>query len=447
MLVSVVLLIILSIGAVSAQNDDALSASNSADVLSAGSFDKTIYVSDTGDDSGSGSQASPYATLYRSLSDVNSSDNAAIYVGPGTFTGENNTNLQINLAHKNYNGSLTIIGDSNGGTIFDGDDSASIIKSISADSIVTLINITFAHGKTDMGSAIRSAGDLTIDGCVFTENEATNLAAIYPEKGSLTIMNSKFINNTGKQAVDIYSSISDMELILLNNLFEGSTATYSNSYAPSVSMQYGKSTIKGNTFKDMTGSYYAGALHVAYNNGDNIANITDNTFVNCNYTGSTGSNGGIIFFQNAYLKNNNFINCTSSKALLYSNTNFNAFVTFEDVEVTSTSFTLKANVTDDMGNKVNAGVTFYLNGKNIGSVTSNNDGVASLNVNKLLNNGDYPISGTQEYSSTTPNIFEVTVKNGTATVNFDHSPLEVWVSTDGNDTTGDGSEANPLLVK
>ena len=423
-LVSVVLLIILSIGAVSAQNDDALSASNSADVLSAGSFDKTIYVSDTGDDSGSGSQESPYATLYRSLSDVNSSDNAAIYVGPGTFTGENNTNLQINLAHKNYNGSLTIIGDSNGGTIFDGDDSASIIKSISADSIVTLINITFAHGKTDMGSAIRSAGDLTIDGCVFTENEATNLAAIYPEKGSLTIMNSKFINNTGRQAVDIYSSISDMELILLNNLFEGSTATYSYSYAPSVSMQSGKSIIKGNTFKDMTGSYYAGALHAAYNNGDNIANITDNTFVNCNYT---GSNGGIIFFQNAYLKNNNFINCTSSTALLFSNTNFNAFVTFEDVEVTSTSFTLKANVTDDMGNKVkNAGVTFYLDGKNVGSATSNNDGVASLNVNKLVENGEYPISGTQEYSSTTPNIFEVTVKNGTATVDFDHSPLEVW---------------------
>ena len=443
-LVSVVLLIILSIGAVSAQNDDALSASNSADVLSAGSFDKTIYVSDTGDDSGSGSQASPYATLYRSLSDVNSSDNAAIYVGPGTFTGENNTNLQINLAHKNYNGSLTIIGDSNGGTIFDGDDSASIIKSISADSIVTLINITFAHGKTDMGSAIRSAGDLTIDGCVFTENEATNLAAIYPEKGSLTIMNSKFINNTGRQAVDIYSSISDMELILLNNLFEGSTATYSYSYAPSVSMQSGKSIIKGNTFKDMTGSYYAGALHAAYNNGDNIANITDNTFVNCNYT---GSNGGIIFFQNAYLKNNNFINCTSSTALLFSNTNFNAFVTFEDVEVTSTSFTLKANVTDDMGNKVkNAGVTFYLDGKNVGSATSNNDGVASLNVNKLVENGEYPISGTQEYSSTTPNIFEVTVKNGTATVDFDHSPLEVWVSTDGNDTTGDGSEANPFLT-
>ena len=446
-LVSVVLLIILSIGAVSAQNDDALSASNSADVLSAGSFDKTIYVSDTGDDSGSGSQESPYATLYRSLSDVNSSDNAAIYVGPGTFTGENNTNLQINLAHKNYNGSLTIIGDSNGGTIFDGDDSASIIKSISADSIVTLINITFAHGKTDMGSAIRSAGDLTIDGCVFTENEATNLAAIYPEKGSLTIMNSKFINNTGRQAVDIYSSISDMELILLNNLFEGSTATYSYSYAPSVSMQSGKSIIKGNTFKDMAGSYYAGALHAAYNNGDNIANITDNTFVNCNYTGSTGSNGGIIFFQNAYLKNNNFINCTSSTALLFSNTNFNAFVTLEDVEVTSTSFTLKANVTDDMGNKVkNAGVTFYLDGKNVGSATSNNDGVASLNVNKLVENGEYPISGTQEYSSTTPNIFEVTVKNGTATVDFDHSPLEVWVSTDGNDTTGDGSEANPFLT-
>ena len=32
-------------------------------------------------------------------------------------TEENNTDLSINLAHKNYNGSLTIIGASNGQTI------------------------------------------------------------------------------------------------------------------------------------------------------------------------------------------------------------------------------------------------------------------------------------------------------------------------------------------
>ena len=106
MLVSLILLTILSIGAASAQDsDNILSADDSAGSI------KEIYVSDTGEDTGSGSQASPYATLNKSISEVNSSDNAVIHVGPGTYSGESNTNLQINLAHRNYNGSLTFIGD------------------------------------------------------------------------------------------------------------------------------------------------------------------------------------------------------------------------------------------------------------------------------------------------------------------------------------------------
>ena len=443
MLIGLVLLTILSIGAVSAQsNDDALSAGSSADTISAVSFDKSIYVSDTGSDSGSGSQASPYATLNKAISEVNSSDVAVIYVGPGTFTGENNTNLQINLAHNNYNGSLTIIGDSKGGTIFDGDDEAPIIKAISADSLVTLINITFTHGKLDMGSAIRSSGTLFIDGCIFTENEATNLATVYQDKANnLTIVNSKFLNNKASQMADLYYSQNAL-ITLVNNVFEGATVTSSYAYSPSCSIQTGKSIIKGNTFKDLSGSYYAAALYASYNNGNNVANITDNTFVNCTYT---GSNGAIVFFQNAYLKNNNFINCSSTTTLLYSNTDFNSFVTFEDAEIDGTSFNLKANVTDDMGNLVkNAKVVFTIDGKNVGSASTGNDGVATLSVKKLLDNGDYTISGTQAYSS--ENVFDVTVVNGTATVDYDHSPAEVWVSPNGDDTNGDGSQSNPFLT-
>ena len=74
------------------------------------SYDKTIYVNTTGDDSNSGSQTSPYATINKGISSVNASDNAVIYLSEGTFTGDNNTDLSINLAHKNYNGSLTFIG-------------------------------------------------------------------------------------------------------------------------------------------------------------------------------------------------------------------------------------------------------------------------------------------------------------------------------------------------
>ena len=434
MLVSLILLTILSIGAASAQDsDNILSADDSAGSI------KEIYVSDTGEDTGSGSQASPYATLNKSISEVNSSDNAVIHVGPGTYSGESNTNLQINLAHRNYNGSLTFIGDSNGGTIFDGDDSAPIFKSISADSIVTFINITFTHGRTDMGSAIRSSGDLTIDNCVFEENYVTNLGAIYSENGNLTIKNSKFYKNSGNQYVDLYFSHAGL-VTLINNIFESGTATSSWADTPAVYVGTGKSVIRGNTFKNLTSSRSAAALAVRYNNGDNIANITDNTFINCTYA---GSNGGIVFFQNSYLKNNNFINCTSTTATLYAVTDFNAKVAFEDVEIDGTQFVLKANVTDDMGNTVqSAKVIFNIDGKNVGSATSGAEGVASLTVNKLLENGEYTISGTQAYSDVNP--FEVTVVDGKATVNFDHSPAEVWVSTEGNDTTGDGSEANPF---
>ena len=436
MLVSIILLTILSIGAVSAQDgDNILSADDSAGSI------KEIYVSDTGEDTGSGSQASPYATLNKSISEVNSSDNAIIHVGPGTYSGENNTNLQINLAHRNYNGSLTFIGDSNGGTIFDGDDSAPIFKSISADSIVTFINITFTHGRTDMGSAIRSSGDLTIDNCVFEENYVTNLGAIYSENGDLTIKNSKFYKNSGNQYVDLYFSHAGL-VTLINNIFESDTATSSWADTPAVYVGTGKSVIRGNTFKNLTSSRSAAALAVRYNNGDNIANITDNTFINCTYT---GSNGGIVFFQNSYLKGNKFIDCTSTTATLYSVTDFNAKVAFEDVEIDGTQFVLKANVTADGDNTVqSAKVIFTIDGKTVGTATSGANGVASLTVNKLLENGEYTISGTQAYSDVNP--FEVTVVDGKATVNFDHSPAEVWVSTEGNDTTGDGSEANPFLT-
>ena len=454
---TIVLLAILSLGAVSAQDngtDDVTSVSQDNSIQltinddskhsddASTTYNKTVYVETAaGSDSGAGSEASPYATINKALSDVNASDNAVIYLGSGTYSGDNNTNLKIDLSHKNYNGSLTFIGAEDGTTVIDGNEESPIIAAISADSIVTLKNIVFTNGKSDMGSAIRSAGDLTIDNCVFEENYVTNLGAIYSETGDLTVTNSKFIKNSGNQYVDLYFSHNGL-VTLINNTFDSGIASSSWADTPAVYVGTGKSVIKGNTFKNLTSSRSAAGLAVRYNNGDNIANITDNTFINCTYT---GSNGGVVFFQNSYLKGNKFIDCTSTTALLYSVTDFNAKVAFENVEVDGTRFVLKANVTDDMGNAVqSAKIIFTIDGTNVGSATSGANGVASLTVNKLLENGNYTISGTQAYSNENP--FEVTVINGTAVVDFDHTPAEVWVSTEGNDETGNGSEANPFLT-
>ena len=445
LLVSLILLAILSIGAVSAVDDESsiLAADDTADVLSADSYDKSIYVDTAGSDSNTGSSSSPFATLNKALSEVNASQNTAIYLKAGEYSGENNTNLVIDLAHLNYNGTLTIIGDSNGGTILDGGDEASIIYSISADSIVTLKNIAFMNGKRDMGSAIRSSGDLTIDSCIFESNEATNLAAVYQDKANnLTIINSKFLNNKANQYADLYFSQNAL-ITLINNVFDGAVSASSYAYSPGVSIQTGKSIIKGNTFKNLQNSYYA-ILYVTYNNGANTANITDNVFMNCSYT---GSNGALLYVQNAYLKNNTFVDCTTNTAAVYANTDINAKVVFDDANVTGTNFDLTATVTDVDGNLVkNANVIFTIDGKQVGQAKSGNDGVAKLTISKLLENGKYTISGTQSYSTSTPNPFEVSVTDATATVNFDHSPAEYWVSTTGNDTSGDGSKNNPFLT-
>ena len=99
MLVSMLLLAILTLGAVSAQEDssaDVLAVDSASSMLGDGiSYDKTIYVNTTGDDSNTGSQNSPYATINKGISSVNASDNAVIYLSKGTFTGDNNTDLSI----------------------------------------------------------------------------------------------------------------------------------------------------------------------------------------------------------------------------------------------------------------------------------------------------------------------------------------------------------------
>ena len=190
-ILTVFLLTILSFSAVNAQNDlqdDVTSFSHednqlkvdNADKISSGDYDKSVYVDADGDDKSSGSQSSPYASINKAISDVNASQKAVIYIKEGTYMGENNTDLSINLAHRQNGGSLTIIG--NGKTIVNANGEGQFFKSISADSIVTLINITFINGKSDDGSAIYNSGELTIDGCVFANNYAIDEGTIYQAK-------------------------------------------------------------------------------------------------------------------------------------------------------------------------------------------------------------------------------------------------------------------------
>lgn len=465
MILTIVLLAILSFSAVSAQesndnithiddspisvsqdetlelnteNDDSLSINSTS-----GSSEKNVYVETDGDDTGSGSEYSPYATINKAISSVNASDNAIIHLGSGSFVGENNTDLNINLAHKNYGGSLTFIGSSEGDTIIDANHMGQIFKSISADSIVTLMNITFINGKANTGSAIVNSGDLTIDNCVFTNNSASAYAAVYQTTANnLKIMNSEFINNIADSGnaniyYSVYGSVNS-NVTIIDCIFENATTSYSYADSSCVYIQCPNILVQGNVFINTRGTGKGTALYVR---SDNLGKVIDNYFEDCSYDGS--NDGAILYIGGiVYLEGNTFENFTSTKnAPIFALMNYNAYLTFNDVTISGTSITLTCNLTDDQDNMVNSyyKVKFYLNGTYLGETSATN-GVASLTVAKLLDNGEYELTGS--YGSDNP--LECEVIDGIVTVDFDHNPLDLWIAPDGDDVNGTGSESNPF---
>jgi predicted outer membrane repeat protein len=439
----------ISLGAVSASEDanslkdnsDVLSASQDEAIpLSSNDYNKTVYVDSHGDDSGAGTESSPYASLNKAMSDIDASDNAIIYMGAGVYTGEKNTDLNINFAHKNYKGSLTIAGAGAGKTIIDANLESPIFDSISADSIVILKDITFINGKKNLGSAITNNGDLTIDSCVFENNSAGAYATVYQDDpNNLKVVNSVFRNNVaGSANNDIYYYDEDAgyNVTLINSSFYNAASTYNWGDSASVVIQATNVLVQGNNFTNISSSGKS-SLQVRSPNGK----IINNFFKDCSYTGSSGA---ILYIAGPgiYLEGNRFENWVStSNSPIYALMNYNAKLTFNNLTVDGTTFKLTCNLTDDMGNLVTSyyKVNFYFDGKKIGEAQANG-GLATLTITKLLGNGNYSLTG--DYGNENP--MGCDVINATVIVDFNHNPMDVWVSPTGNDTTGNGSEDNPF---
>lgn len=451
MLVGIFLLAILTLGAVSAQEGssaDVLAVdSASSPVLGDGvSYDKTIYVNTTGDDSNSGSQTSPYATINKGISSVNASDNAVIYLSEGTFTGDNNTDLSINLAHKNYNGSLTFIGQGYDKTFIDGEQMAPIFKSMSGDSIIVFKNIAFINGKSNTGGAITSNAVLTIDNCLFEDNYATgsNGGAIYQRSNDFKVTNSIFRNNSVNSYGGSIFASSMQNAQLMNCVFENSIARSTYCTGAGAYIDASNSTIiKNNRFVNIStsGNAYDAALYANSGyNGNGI--IVNNTFINCN---NNGKNGAVININGKnFVKGNAFVNSTSaSKGQIFNGGSMNVIITFLNNSTTSPTFKVSCRVTDVDGNNVSGqtqvynGVTFYINGEQVGQAAVTN-GLAVLSLTKLVPNGDLVINGTWGSNN-------VSMTPGILSVNIDQTPIDLWVDgARGSDLTGDGSKLNPF---
>ena len=126
---------------------------------------KEIYVKDTGNDSNNGSSESPYATVNRAVSDVNSSNDATIHIGEGTYLLDESLNIDLN--HKTFGGNLKFIGAGADKTFISGQNTY-YFATIGSNANVTLKDLTIINCKnTKMGGAIVCNGELTANNCVF----------------------------------------------------------------------------------------------------------------------------------------------------------------------------------------------------------------------------------------------------------------------------------------
>ena len=413
------ILFIVSISCVSAED------SNSVSVLSGSNSD--VYVSPTGNDNNVGDVNNPFATINKAI-DSNVSN---IHLSEGKFIGTGNNGLTIE------NKSITIIGAGADKTIIDLNKTQ--FMDIKSTSSVVLTNLTIINGYTKYGGAIYNNGNLTIQNCNFKNNSATSGGAIY-NNGNLDIYYSTFEDNVVTDrggAVLSYSYVGIYDSTFIRNKGTGTSSTGGSIYINGNSNKY--SVLNRNIFKDTSVVRQGGAIYLSY------GNVTNCIFENASTT-ATGSSygGGAIYGSSFNLKNNTMTNCVAKSGngnYIFASYDFNGVVTIlegKTADITSSTFTLNATATDDMGHPIHGGsYTFYLDDIRIGSASSVN-GFINGTFSKLLDEGKYTVTVSGPLND------NAVVKKATANVKIDRDYVDYYVSPDGDDVNNDGSKDKPF---
>ena len=413
------ILFIVSISCVSAED------SNSVSVLSGSNSD--VYVSPTGNDNNVGGVNNPFATINKAI-DSNVSN---IHLSEGKFIGTGNNGLTIE------NKSITIIGAGADKTIIDLNKTQ--FMDIKSTSSVVLTNLTIINGYTKYGGAIYNNGNLTIQNCNFKNNSATSGGAIY-NNGNLDIYYSTFEDNVVTDrggAVLSYSYVGIYDSTFIRNKGTGTSSTGGSIYINGNSNKY--SVLNRNIFKDTSVVRQGGALYLSY------VNVTNCIFENASTTDTGSSNGGGAIYGSSFnLKNNTMTNCVAKSGngnYIFASYDFNGVVTIlegKTADITSSTFTLNATATDDMGHPIHGGsYTFYLDDIRIGSASSVN-GFINGTFSKLLDDGKYTVTVSGPLND------NAVVKKATANVKIDRDYVDYYVSPDGDDVNNDGSKDKPF---
>jgi len=241
--------------------------------------DKYVAI-DGSDETGDGSQESPFATIGRAVSVANNGDQ--VIVGPGTYTGPGNR--EVNLSGK------TIVVRSSDGpelTIIDMEGLGRAFNNVWAqDSGLVIEGFTFVNGHSIAGGAIRSLGaSLRINDCVFAHNYSNYGGAVYLngndwKKTAADALNPPpmprvtgctFFDNEARTGSAIYYQYNAIDITVENSIFYGNA---SQSTAPPVTNGYYTSGTATLFCCDVFGN--AG--------GDWIGEIEDQAAVNGNFS-------------------------------------------------------------------------------------------------------------------------------------------------------------------
>jgi len=283
--------------------------------------------------------------------------------------------------------------------------------------IYTLTNCNFTNNSAAEGGAIYLCVDsniesLTIYNCTFRENKASYYGgAIYTDDYSFVVNNCTFIGNTASRGGAVYAN--DYNLVVNNCNF---TENLASSYGGAIYNHVGTLITNDCTFNRNTATYYYGGA--IYNSDDanltgcnfteniassfggaiyNNAGATLNT-TNCMFTAniadnnSTGFKGGAIY-------NNGSAKVTGCNFTEYKYSNYDGPILYNVSPITNCKFNVLINtklliVTDVSNDKIIITVTvvdeivgqkisgktiyFYVDGKLVGSGTTNDIGVANF---------------------------------------------------------------------
>ncbi len=244
-----------------------------------------IYVdANTGEDSNTGdSWETPVKSIGKAIDLTDNNKTTNIYLGNGTYKGENN--IELKIENKN---TINIFGSDN--TVIHGENLKQILT-LSNIRNITLKNIQFVNATSKninygVAITIKNNTNVLIDSCQFIDNTKSS---IYNE-GTLTITNTYFINNKDRSN-DSINDILGGAIYNKGNL-DIANSTFKENYAGSGGAIYnaGNLTVNSSTFRYNKATNHGGSMIV-----DSIKTRKDG-----------GRGGDICNFGNATITNTTF---------------------------------------------------------------------------------------------------------------------------------------------